>query len=206
MTNYQNALIFKNRRLMAILLMTLGSIAISFNGLVIRNIDSADDWTIIFYRNLTFFSAIFLFLFFNYKSSIFSEILKIGMFGWIAGTILGFSNVCFILSMTSTSVANSVFTISLIPFITALLAFYILQEKLLKITIYTMIGSFFGVLIMFSGSYQAGEIEGNALALFTAVSFSIFTIILRLNKHSDMLPCLLLSGFISMIISQFVVI
>ena len=29
--------------------MTVGSIAISLNGLVLRNIDLADDWTIIFY-------------------------------------------------------------------------------------------------------------------------------------------------------------
>ena len=181
--------------------MTLGSIVISFNGLVLRNIDFADNWTVIFYRAIAYSSAIFLFLFFKYRSIIILQITNIGTFGWLAGLVLGCSNVCFILSMTSTTVANSIFTISLIPFITAVLAFFLLREKLARITIYTMISAFSGVLIMFYGSLQAGEIWGNMLALFTAVSFSIFTLILRSNKAVDMLPCLLLSGLIAITVS-----
>ena len=181
--------------------MTLGSIVISFNGLVLRNIDFADNWTVIFYRAIAYSSAIFLFLFFKYRSIIILQITNIGTFGWLAGLVLGCSNVCFILSMTSTTVANSIFTISLIPFITAVLAFFLLREKLARITIYTMISAFSGVLIMFYGSLQVGEIWGNMLALFTAVSFSIFTLILRSNKAVDMLPCLLLSGLIAITVS-----
>ena len=47
--------------------MSVGSIAISLNGLVLRNIDLADDWTIIFYRAFSFSMAIFLYLIFEYR-------------------------------------------------------------------------------------------------------------------------------------------
>ena len=190
-----------NQRFLAIALMTLGSILISFNGLVLRNIETADNWTIIFYRSLAFSSAIFLYLFIRYRRILLLQITKVGPYGWFAGLVLGISNVCFILSMTSTTVANTVFTISLIPFITAVLAFFILGEKLTKITIYTMITALLGVLIMFYGALQVGEILGNVLALFTAIFFSILTVVLRANRSVDMLPCLLLSGVIAMLVS-----
>ena len=190
-----------NQRVFAITLMTVGSIFISFNGIVLRSIEAADNWTIIFYRSLAFSSAVFLYLFLKFRRVLLSQIKKIGPYGLLAGLILGISNVCFILAMTSTTVANTVFTISLIPFITALLAFVILGEKLKKITIYTMIAALLGVLIMFYGALQAGEFSGNVLAFFTAIFFSIFTIILRSKTSIDMLPCLLLSGVIAMLVS-----
>ena len=64
-----------------------------------------------------------------------------------------------------------------------------------------MIAASLGVLIMFYEALQVGEILGNVLALFTAISFSIFTVVLRANKSLDMLPCLLLSGVIAMLVS-----
>ncbi len=190
-------------RFWAILMMTVGSIVISFNGLVLRNIEFADNWTVIFYRALSFSSSIFLFIIFKYRKSMFGQICKIGRHGLLASSVLGVSNICFILSMTTTTVANTIFTINLIPFITAILAFYILREKLFPITVYTMVGAFFGVIIMFYGALQIGELWGNILALCTAICFSIFTIILRLNKTIDMLPCLVFSGLIAMMAAFF---
>ena len=200
---FDNNLFTVEKRLLSILLMTIGSVAISFNGLVLRNIETADDWTIIFYRALSFSITIFIYLFFIHKKRIFKKIIQIGISGLIGGFVLGISNVCFILSMTTTSVANTVFTISLIPFITALFSLLILKEKLAQITFYTMIAAFFGVLMMFYGSLKIGELWGNMLALITAISFSIYTIIIRSNKNIDMLPCLLISGIMAMGLTSF---
>ncbi len=124
--------------------MTVGSIAISLNGLIIRNIDLADDWTIIFYRAFSFSLAIFLYLIFKYRNEFLKKIIEIKFYGLLGGVVLSLSNICFILSMTSTTVANTVFTISLIPFLTAFLSFLILKEKLAKITIFTMLLAFGG--------------------------------------------------------------
>ena len=145
----------------------------------------------------------YLYISFLYIKKEFLKIIQIGISGLIGGFVLGISNVCFILSMTTTSVANTVFTISLIPFITALFSLLILKEKLAQITVYTMIAAFFGVLMMFYGSFKIGELWGNMLALMTAISFSIYTIIIRSNKHIDMLPCLLISGIMAMGLTSF---
>ena len=183
--------------------MTIGSIAISFNGLVIRNIDLANDWIVIFYRAFSFSFSIFLYLIFKYRKNVFKKIFQIRINGLLGGFVLSISNICFILSMTSTTVANTVFTISLIPFLTALLSFLILKEKIKKITIFTMIVALVGVSIMFYGVFLIGALWGNILALFAAFCFSIFTIILRVNKNIDMMPCLLISGIMAMALSLF---
>ena len=181
--------------------MTFGSVLISLNGLVIRNILYADEWVIIFYRGCSFSISIFIFLFYRYGARIFTQIKKCGAFGVLAGLIFGLSNICFILSMMSTTVANAVFTISLIPFITLLLAFFILSERLLKITLFTIFVALLGAAIMFYGALKLGDILGTILALSAAILFSIFTIILRAKNHIDMLPGLLFSGVVAMLIS-----
>ena len=61
--------------------MTVGSIAISFNGLVLRNIDLADDWTIIFYRAFSFSFSIFLYLIFKYRNDVLKKLLKLEFMG-----------------------------------------------------------------------------------------------------------------------------
>ncbi len=100
---------FKNKHFLSILLMSVGSIAISFNGLVLRNIDLADDWTIIFYRAFSFSFSIFLYLIFKYRNDVLKKIIEIRIYGLLGGIVLSASNICFILSMTSTTVANTVF-------------------------------------------------------------------------------------------------
>ena len=64
-----------------------------------------------------------------------------------------------------------------------------------------MIVAFIGVMIMFYGAINAGDLIGNILALITAVSFSCFTLILRVNRNLEMIPCLILSGLIAMAVS-----
>ena len=190
-----------NKRTLSIILMVLGSVIISFNGLVLRNIETADNWTVIFYRAVSFSTAVFLVILFKYRQRVFLQITQIGPSGLLAGMFLGTANICFILSMTITTVANTVFTISLIPFITAILALFFLKESLKRITIYTMIGALVGLMIMFYGALNSGDFLGNALALITAVSFSCFTLILRVSKNLEMLPCLILSGLIAITVS-----
>ena len=52
------------RRGYAMVLMLLGSIVISFGGLAIRNIETADNWQINFYRSIAFALAISIVLLF----------------------------------------------------------------------------------------------------------------------------------------------
>ena len=88
-----------------------------------RQIDEGNAWQITFYRNFAFFISIGLVLTTIYGRQIFKSIIRIGKGGIIAGIFLAIANISFIHSLENTSVANTLFTLSTIPFITAIIAF-----------------------------------------------------------------------------------
>ena len=95
-----------------------------------RNINNADPWQIAFYRGLAFLFSITLFLFHQHRLGIVTNIKKTGYPGMTGGFFLMLANLLFIQSFANTSVANTLFTLSSIPFITAILAFIFLKEKI----------------------------------------------------------------------------
>ena len=189
-----------NRKLSILLLIT-GSVGISFGGLIMRNINNADPWQIAFYRALAFLFSITLILFHRYRFAIVTNIKKTGYPGMTGGFFLMLANLLFIQSFANTSVANTLFTLSSIPFITAILAFIFLKEKISLRTIITMFFAFIGIFIMIKDGLETGGFYGNIIALSCAFSFSIFVIIIRKYKSIDMMPASLISSVLLLTVS-----
>ena len=194
-----------NKKSLSIFLLLLSSIAISFGGLIMRNIEVANAWQIIFYRSLFFSISISLILIFQYRFIFFKNIKKIGYPGLLGAIFYTIANIMFVHAFANTTVANALFTLSSIPFLTALLAFYVLKENLSMRTVIIMLTAFFGIVIMIGEGLALGQVYGNLMALGTAISFSCFAITLRKFRDVDMLPTLLVAGlfilFITFIIS-----
>jgi len=190
-----------SNRNLSILLLITGSVCISFGGLIMRNINNADPWQIAFYRALAFLFFITLILFHKYRLGIVTNIKKIGYPGMAGGFFLMLAQLLFIQSIANTSVANALFTLSSIPFITAILAFIFLKEKISLRTIITMFFAFIGIFIMIKDGLETGGFYGNIMALFCAFSFSAFVIILRKYRNIDMMPVNLISGVLILIVS-----
>ncbi len=191
---------FSNRNL-AIFLLIISSISISFGGLIMRNIDFADAWQITFYRSLAFTFSIALILSYKNRSSTLSTIKKVGYAGVMGGILLMGANLFFIQAFANTSIANTLFTLSLIPFITAVLAFLFLKEKLSLRTFTIMLVALFGILIMINEGIKTGDLFGNIMAIGCAFCFSSFTIVIRKFRNIDMIPTLLISGIIIAVVS-----
>ena len=170
-----------------------------------RNINNADPWQIAFYRALAFLFSITLILFHRYRFAIVTNIKKVGYAGIIGGALLMGANLLFIQAFANTSIANTLFTLSAIPFITAGLAYIFLKEKLSLRTILIMIVALFGIFIMINEGLEKGGFYGNLMALGCAFCFSGFAIVVRKFRNIDMLPTLLISGvmivFVSFVLS-----
>ena len=110
--------------------------------------------------------------------------------------MLATAGICFLQALTHTTVANTLFTMSAIPFITAALARIFLKERLQRITLITMFVAAIGIFVMIAEGVVIGSIYGNAMALITAICFSSFTVIIRCYREIDMLPTLLVSGLL----------
>ncbi len=185
----------------AMLLMVVGSIAISFGGLVQRNIEVADPWQINVYRSLGMLVAIGLIIAIQNKGKFVTTVFGVGRFGILAGALLSIAGICFIQALTHTTVANALFVLGAIPFFAALLARIFLGEKLRHATLVTMLFAGFGLVLMVLNGISVGSGFGNLMALVTALSFASYAVVVRYRRKIEMLPALLISSVLIIIIS-----
>jgi drug/metabolite transporter (DMT)-like permease len=190
-----------SNRNLSILFLITGAAGISFSGLIMRNINIADPWQIAFFRALAFIFPIILILFHRHGLGIVTNIKKTGYLGMVGGFFLMLAHLLFIQAIAHTSIANALFTLNLVPFITAILAFLFLKEKISLRTILIMFFAFVGIFIMVKDGLGTGGFYGNILALVCAFSFSTFVIILRKSRNIDMMPVNLISGVLVLIVS-----
>lgn len=192
------------RRGLAMLLMVVSSVGISFGGLIVRSMDGADAWQINFYRSLSLAAVVMGILIYRYRGNTATRIRGIGWPGLMGGASLSVAGICYLQALNNTTVANTLFVLSAIPFFTAALAWLILSETLRRETVVTMIFAAIGVGIMVADGIGAGSAYGNVMALITALGFSGFAVIVRANRQVDMLPSLLVSSIIILVLSTII--
>lgn len=184
-------------RQLAILLMIASSVVISFSGLVVRLLD-AGPLVMNFYRALFLMGAIVVLLVLRYRAAAIVRVIGVGWPGLMAGAMLAGAGITFLQSMTHTTVANTLFVLGGIPFVTSGLAWIFLKEKPSRPTLVTMIIAFFGIVIMIGEGFTIGSAYGNVMALMTTFFFSIYAVIVRFNRQVDMLPAILISTVLIM--------
>jgi len=185
----------------AMLIMMAGSVAISFGGLVQRNIEVADAWQTIFYRSLGMLIAIAVIVAFRYRGQVLSTVTGVGRMGLLGGALLSVAGITFVQGLTHTTIANALFILGAIPFFAALFARIFLGEKLRHTTMFTMLGAASGLGIMVVQGINVGSGFGNAMALITAVSFALYAIIVRYKRQTEMLPVMLISSALVIVIT-----
>jgi drug/metabolite transporter (DMT)-like permease len=186
------------------LLMVAGSVAISFGGLVQRNIEIADPWQINVYRSLGMLIAASIIIGVRHRGNLLDTLTGIGWLGILGGVLLSIAGIAFVQALTHTTVANALFILGSIPFFAALFARLILGERLRRTTLITMIAAATGLGIMVAKGVSVGSGFGNLMALLTAVSFAAYAIIVRYKRQVEMIPVILLSSAIIIIISVLV--
>ena len=136
----------------------------------------------------------------RYKSASVSKVIAVGMPGLAAGSFLAIAGICLLQAITTTTVAATLFICSSIPFMTAALAWLLLKEKITKFTLSVMLCAALGVSLMFLNGMGSNSSYGLIMALLTAISFSVFAIIVRRNRNIEMLTALDISGVIRSLI------
>ncbi len=189
------------RRGFAMMLMIVSSVLISFGGLLSRLFEDADPNQINFYRSLSVFFTFSLVFLYNHRGQSVQDFRKVGWGGVLASLCLTVAGIAFMQALAHTTVANTMFTLAAIPFLTAALAWAFLREHLSLLTVITMCAAALGVALMVVDGIGLGSVFGNVMALVTALGFSAFAVIVRRNRHVDMVPALILSAIFIVIIS-----
>ena len=196
----------KNKKL-AIPLVIIAGVIWSFGPLVVRNIDGSSNvaWQYLFTRGIVIFILLNFYLFFEEGLDFYKNYLKIGMSGIVGGIGLGTAMIGFIWSITNTSAAITLLCLAAMPFITALLGFLFLKERIsLNVWISIVVASI-GILIMSIESFSLGSINGLIFGIISAIGFSIFSVSLRWNKETPKLTTVAVAGLFTFFFSMIII-
>lgn len=187
--------------MLAILVVTAASVANSANGLLMRSIEEASSWQIIAIRMGALALALAVIHFLQQRNMAISSLLRLGPWSLFGAVLIGAVNVAFIWSLSYTTVADTMFTLSAVPFITALLGWLFLRERVSLRLWAAMLAALGGIGIMLADGLGGGTLLGNLLALFAACAFSGFVVILRQGRRQNMLPMVFAGAVLSAVFS-----
>ena len=170
----------------------------SLQGLIFRQIEMAEPWAILFWRSLGMIPVIAIFITWQDRQHGLRGLWHVGFAGVIGALGLIFAFGGAIYAIQSTTIANAVFLFSASPFITALLGWAVLGEKVRGRTWAAIGVAAIGIGVMVQGGLDRGALPGNIAALSSAAGFAIFTVTLRRSGASAM-PIVLLGGIFSLI-------
>ncbi|ETX06949.1 DMT family transporter [Candidatus Entotheonella palauensis] len=177
-----------------VILVLLAGTFWSISGIVVRLIEHAQPWQIVFYRSLTLMLALTVWISHRHRGQMGSAFRSAGGRAVAAGLCLSLAFTCWVFALTQTTVANALFLLTTKPFIAAILGRVILRERVAPITWVAMTLALIGVAIMVNEGMILGALWGDLMALATALSMSGFTIALRSGKSTDMFPAVWWGG------------
>lgn len=160
----------------------------SAGGIIVRSLEAATEWQVVFWRCTTLAVAIMGIVLVGHRHALVSQLRRIGPWSLLGGVFYGITLIGYVLALTNTTVANADFTMSSIPVFTALFAWLVLREQVRLRTVLTIVASIAGIALMVGDGIAEGTVFGNAMAILAAMSFACFVVVLRKANAVDMLP------------------
>jgi drug/metabolite transporter (DMT)-like permease len=182
------------------ILIFLGACCLSFGGLIVKSFEGATLWQILFWRSIFFSIAVVIFLLITHKRNIFNSFYKSGFPGLIGGLILSLGYCGYVFAMYNTTVANTNFIIQTQTIFLAVFGYIFLKEKISKLTLFSIIFAFIGIMLMVGNSLSPGQTSGNIAAFIMPISFATLILIVRKFPDIDMIPMQFVAGIGAIII------
>ena len=178
----------------------------SFGPLIVRYMDQPNlvPWQYLFTRGITIFCVLNIYLFFLEGKNFYQNYYKIGFSGIIGGSGLGIAMITFIWSITNTSVAITLLCLAAMLFISALLGFLFLKEKILLNVWLAIIIAAIGIVIMALGNVNQSSLIGLVFGLTSAFGFSVFSVSLRWRKETPKFTTVAFAGIFCAITASIV--
>ena len=192
----------------AIPFVLLAGILWSFGPLVVRHMDqpNLNPWQYLFARGIIIFLLLNVFLFFEEGIQFYKNYFKIGLSGIIGGSGLGVAMITFIWSITNTTAAITLLCLASMPFITALLGFLFLKEKITTNVWLSIVIATIGIVIMALGDFEKGSLIGFMFGIISSIGFSVFSVTLRWRKETPKFTTVSFAGLFCAIVSAILIV
>lgn len=192
--------------LKAFFLAALAGTLWSFGALIVRYLEAAQSyqWQYLFFRAPAIAVVILIYLMVRDGLAFINHFKKIGLAGLLGAVGLVTAMSGYILSITLTTVANTLFMLAAAPFIAAFLGILLLKEKVRYSTWVAMLIALLGIAVMVLEGLRAGTFLGNLLALVAASGFAVFSISLRWRRETPQFATIALAGILCMLFALLV--
>jgi len=183
----------------------LAFIAIMFitpDSLLIR-LSSIESWSLIFYRGIIPFFAVFIGLLIIQKGQFISALINNGWHGVAYVFTFAITNILFVISIENTNVANTLIMISLAPMLSAIISFIFLKENPDKKTWIAIIVTTLAVIYIFFDSFERGDFKGNFFGFICAMGLAAGTVIIRSVKQINLVPSAMMGKLLVALIALF---
>ena len=148
----------------------------------------------LFCRGISITVILICFLVYKEGFAFYKNFSKVGLPGLIGGFCLGIAMTGFIFSITMTTAAVTLFMLATMPFIAAIIAYFVLGENLRKLTFISMIIAVLGVCIMIYNDSLKGSVLGALTGFFSATGFALYTVTIRWRPETPKFTTVVLAG------------
>ena len=178
----------------------------SFGALTVRYMVDGHDYVFqyLFYRGISISIILLIYLFITEGFSFYKNFFKIGPSSVIGGLFLATAFTGFIFSITMTTAAVTLFMLASMPFIAAIVGYFVLGEVLKRSTLIAMIVAFIGVCIMIINDSITGTALGAIIGFISATGFALYTVTIRWKPETPKFTTVVLAGVFCAIFAFFV--
>jgi DME family drug/metabolite transporter len=187
----------------AVLLILIGGSCMSFVGFFMRLIETADGFQILFFRSLALTVIVGAVACIRLGLPPLKALRTLDRYDLAMGLALSLAFATYIFSMLLTSVASTLFILTVTPFLAAVFGWFWLGERPHNFAWVAMIAAGFGVSLMISDGIALGRTTGNLLAFISAILFAIMLVIARSSGKQTVLGGTFLGGVFSTLIGLF---
>jgi drug/metabolite transporter (DMT)-like permease len=189
----------------AVFLMVAVTLMWSIAGVVTRHLEHARSFEITFWRSFFTVLSLLVILPFFQGRQVFAKIRNGGSALWISGVCWSVMFTAFMVALTLTSVANVLVTMSVGPFLTALMARVFIGYRIPMRTWIAILVAGCGIAYMYAAQVSGGQIAGTLVALCVPLAGAVdWTAVQRSQARGlnvDLVPAVLVGAVISSLIT-----
>lgn len=176
----------------------------SFIGLIVRQIEMADEWQILFYRSLAALPIVIGLMMLGPQPP---PLRRLEAYKSIvaAAVCAAIATISMMIALHNTSVANTLLLISIAPLFASVIARITLKEQISARVVICVLLALSGVVVMVHDEITHGLALGELAALISAIGFALFTVLLRSRPQQNMLPALCLGDALTGTVAFFVI-
>lgn len=186
----------------AVFLMVAVTLMWSTAGVVTRQLDHARSFEVTFWRSFFTVGSLLVILPFFQGREVFAKLRRGGAALWISGVCWSVMFTAFMVALTLTSVANVLVTMSVGPFLTALVARVAIGYRIPLRTWLAIAVAGAGIASMYASQLAGGGMAGTLVALCVPIAGAVnWTVVQRSQSRGqniDLVPAVLVGAVISM--------